>query len=96
MSRHPYEILVKPHLTERAAGGAELDSKKYTFRVALNSNKVQIRRAVEAAFGVRVAKVNTVRIEGKRKRLKTKQAGKRPDWKKAIVTLVEGDEINLI
>ncbi len=96
MSRHPYEILVRPMLTERASAGAELKNRKYIFQVAPDSNKVQIRRAIEAAFGVKVKAVNTVNVLGKRKRLRSKELGKRADWKKAVVTLSEGDEINLI
>ena len=96
MSRHPYEILVRPLLTEKATAGATMKNPRYTFKVALNSNKVQIRRAIEAAFDVKVLKVNTMRVIGKRKRLRTREQGKRPDWKKAIVTLAEGQEINLI
>ncbi len=96
MSRHPYDILVRPLLTERASDGTGLPNKKYFFKVALDSNKVQIRRAVESAFGVKVIRVNTSRVEGKRKRLRQRQEGKRADWKKAIVTLAPGQEINLI
>lgn len=96
MSRHPYDILVRPLLTERSGEGAALTCPKYTFVVHLDSNKVQIRRAVEAAFDVKVKDVTTVRIKGKRKRLRTRKQGKRPDWKKAIVTLEKGQSINLI
>jgi large subunit ribosomal protein L23 len=96
MSRHPYEILIRPLLTERAAHGAEARHPKYIFKVSKDANKVQIRRAVEAAFDVRVTQVNTVNMQGKRKRLRTRKEGKRPDWKKAIVTLAEGDRINLL
>lgn len=96
MSRHPYEILVRPLLTEKATSGSEMKAPQYTFKVSIGANKIQIRRAVEAAFGVQVQKVNTLRIKGKRKRLRHKEQGKRPDWKKAIVTLKEGQSINLI
>jgi large subunit ribosomal protein L23 len=96
MSRHPYEILIRPLLTERASEGTSLTFPKYSFIVAMNSNKVQIRRAVEAAFDVKVKDVTTVRVKGKKKRLRTRKEGKRPDWKKAIVTLEKGQSINLI
>lgn len=96
MSRHPYDILVRPLLTEKASSGTAMKKPQYTFRVAIESNKVQIRRAVESAFNVKVVSVNTVRVLGKKKRLRTRQEGKRPDWKKAIVTLAEGQTINLI
>ena len=96
MSRHPYDILIRPLMTERAINGADFQKKKYVFKVAVTSNKVQIRRAVEAAFGVKVLNVNTTNVGGKRKRLRSKEQGKRPDWKKAVITLAEGNEINLI
>lgn len=96
MSYHPYEILLRPILTEKASAGSDLKRPQYVFRVAIGANKVQIRRAVEAAFEVKVLGVNTVRVKGKRKRLRQREKGKRPDWKKAIVMLAEGQEINLI
>lgn len=96
MSRHPYDILIRPLLTERSGEGAVLDKPKYTFVVNVDSNKIQIRRAVEAAFDVKVTDVTTVRVKGKRKRLRVRKQGKRADWKKAIVTLEKGQSINLI
>ena len=96
MSAHPYEILIRPLLTERASDGTGLAKPKYTFKVASSAIKVQIRRAVEAAFGVKVLGVNTINVLGKRKRLRSRQEGKRPDWKKAIITLAKGNKINLI
>ena len=96
MSRHPYEILIRPLLTEKASAGSAMKKPQYSFEVAIDCNKIQVRRAVEAAFGVKVLHVNTVRVPGKRKRLRLRQLGKRADKKKAIVTLAEGDEINLI
>ena len=96
MSRHPYEILVRPLLTEKAATGSTMKNPQYTFKVHIDSNKIQIRRAVEAAFDVQVVNVNTVRMKGKRKRLRQREKGKRADWKKAIVTLTEGQSINLL
>lgn len=96
MSYHPYEILLCPILTEKASARSDLKRPQYVFRVAIDANKVQIRRAVEAAFEVKVLGVNTVRVKGKRKRLRQREKGKRPDWKKAIVMLAEGQEINLI
>lgn len=96
MSAHPYDILIRPLLTERAGDGAALAKPKYTFIVHIDSNKVQIRRAIEAAFDVKVRDVTTIRVKGKRKRLRTRKEGKRADWKKAIVTLEKGQSINLI
>ncbi len=65
---------------------------KYTFKVSLHANKIEIRKAVEAVFGVKVKSVNTIRMTGKFKRM-GKYIGKRPDYKKAIVTLHEGETI---
>lgn len=65
---------------------------KYTFKVPLRANKVEIRKAVEAVFGVKVKSVATLRTMGKFKRM-GKYIGKRPDYKKAIVTLQEGETI---
>ena len=97
MSKHPYQVLIRPLLTEKATNGQELKNPQYHFRVAIDSNKVEIREAVERAFpGVKVTNVNTIRTKGKTKRLRTAKSGKRADWKKAIVTLEEGQSINLI
>ena len=97
MSRHPYDVLVGPLLTERATSGQGNREPKYAFRVRRDSSNIEIRRAIETAFKVRVVRVNTVLNKGKQKRLRMGQPmGRRPDWKKAIVTLAEGDSINLI
>ena len=93
---HVYEVLSRPLLTEKASAIASMEAPQYTFKVAINANKIQIRRAVEIAFGVKVTSVNTVRVKGKWKRLRMRAKGKRPDWKKAIVTLEKGQSINLI
>ena len=61
--------------------------KKYVFMVDVNANKTQIKEAVELAFGVKVAKVNTIRMQGKAKRTGAYPVGKRPEFKKAIITL---------
>lgn len=97
MSKHPYQILVGPVLTERATAGQGNPEPKYTFKVDVNTNKVEIRKAIERAFNVKVVKVNTVLMKGKLKRLRMGQPeGRRADWKKAVVTLAEGQSINLI
>ena len=96
MSKHPYEILIRPLLTERASEGQGLTEPQYAFQVAYRANKIEIRKAVERAFHVQVKSVNTMVMKGKRKRLRTAQMGRRPNWKKAIVTLSEGQSINLI
>lgn len=85
-----HDIIRKPIISERSMDtqfdrqGNEI--KKYTFEVSLDSNKVEIKKAVEEVFGVKVASVNTIRVNGKEKRM-GRFVGKRPDWKKAIVTL---------
>lgn len=81
-----YDVIVKPIITEKSMG--QLEDKKYTFRVAKNATKVQIRQAVEEVFGVKVKDVNTMNMTGKIKRMGA-HSGKRADWKKAIVTLAE-------
>jgi large subunit ribosomal protein L23 len=70
-------------------------AKKYTLRVDVRANKNQIRRAVEELFPVKVANVNTLRQHGKAKRTRTRKAGSTSEWKKAVVTLKEG-EIELL
>ena len=80
-----YDILIKPVITEQSM--ADVADKKYVFQVALGADKTQIKAAVEEAFGVKVAKVNTVRMQGKVKRTGAYPAGRRPAFKKAVVTL---------
>lgn len=83
-------------LNRRTKGMTENVLAKYTLRVDIRANKHQIRRAVEELFkGVKVASVNTSRVRGKTKRARTLQAGRTSDWKKAVVTLKEG-EIQLV
>ena len=80
-----YDIIIKPVITEQSM--ADVADKKYVFQVAINANKTEIKAAVELAFGVKVAKVNTIRMQGKVKRTGAYPAGKRAAYKKAIVTL---------
>ena len=80
-----YDIIIKPVITEQSM--ADVADKKYVFQVAINANKTEIKAAVEEIFGVKVAKVNTVRMQGKVKRVGANPAGKRADYKKAIITL---------
>ena len=80
-----YDIIKKPVLTEKSY--ADMADKKYTFEVAINANKTEIKAAIEEIFGVKVAKVNTLIVGGKVKRTGAYPAGKRADYKKAIVTL---------
>ncbi len=80
-----YDIIRRPVITEQSM--ENIGDKKYVFEVAINANKTEIKAAVEAVFGVKVAKVNTVRMQGKVKRTGAYPAGRRPAYKKAIVTL---------
>ncbi|MBI2264367.1 MAG: 50S ribosomal protein L23 [Armatimonadetes bacterium] len=84
------DIIVRPIVTEKTMVG--LQSNKYTFEVADRANKVEIRKAVEGIFKVRVLKVTTSTVRGKA-RGSGRTRGKTPDWKKATVTLKEGDKI---
>ena len=87
---NPYDVVYTVLITER---GTTLSEKynKYLLKVNPASNKIQIREAVEAIFPeVKVSKVNVMNMLGKKKRMRSARVGKRPDWKKAIVTLSEG------
>ncbi len=90
-----YDLLREPVLTERSMApvfdreGNEI--KKYTFKVPVSANKVEIKQAVEEVFGVKVQAVNTIRMEGKMKRM-GRSMGRRPAYKKAIVTLASGSK----
>lgn len=68
---------------------------QYTVVADRRANKIQIRKAIQELFKVKVVDVNTMNVRGKLRRKRTAQAGKAPDWKKAIVTLKKGDKINL-
>ena len=80
-----YDIIRKPIITEQSM--ADVADKKYVFEVAMAANKTEIKAAVETIFGVKVAKVNTAVVNGKVKRTGADPAGKRADYKKAIITL---------
>lgn len=88
--RDPYDIIQTVLVTEK---GTELvdDHNQYSFKVNKDANKVEIGIAVEQLFDVKVAAVNTMNRKGKRKRFRQARYGKRPDWKKAIVTVSEGE-----
>jgi large subunit ribosomal protein L23 len=88
------DVIVAPVVSEKSY--ALMEEGVYTFKVHPSASKPEIRDAVQEIFGVRVAKVNTLNRPGKRKRnRRTFTWGRRPDTKRAIVTLVEGDEIDL-
>jgi len=86
-----YSVLKRPLFTEKNDRLKD-QYNKYAFEVELYANKIEIRQAVEQIFGVSVVKVNTMRVHGKVKR-RGRSVGRRPDWKKAIVTLKPGDTI---
>jgi large subunit ribosomal protein L23 len=90
--RDPRDILIKPVVSEKSY--ALLDEGVYTFVVHPDANKTEIRQAVESVFGVRVTNVNTLNRKGKKKR-RGRWIGTRPDTKRAIVTLAEGERIDL-
>lgn len=89
----PYKVIQSLLVTEKGTELAEMD--KYAFKVAPDANKQQVGRAVEEIFEVTVSAVNTMNCRGKKRRIRMGQEGRRPDWKKAIVTLSEG-EIDII
>ena len=94
MSRDPRNVILRPVVSEKSY--ALLDAGVYTFVVAPDANKTEIRQAVESIFNVRVTKVNTLNRKGKRKRnRRTFTYGTRPDTKRAVVTLAAGDRIDL-
>ena len=90
MAANPRDVLVKPVVTEKAS--AMMQENKYTFVVALDANKTEIRQAIEELYKVKVLNVTTLRVMGKTKRM-GKYQGKRSDYKKAIVRLAEGNTI---
>lgn len=83
--KNAYDVIVKPIITEQSMEATE--DKKYVFQVALEATKIDIKHAVEEIFGVKVAKVNTIRMAGKEKRQGAYPAGRRASWKKAMVKL---------
>ena len=88
----PEKIIKRPLLTEKGTTMGEEDNK-VLFEVDLGANKIEIRKAVEKIYGVKVTSVCTLKVRGKIKRV-GRNVGKRPNWKKAIVTLAEGSTID--
>lgn len=80
-----YDILIRPIITEQAM--EQSDIKKYVFEVAKDANKIEIAKAVEEAFGVKVDKVNTLHVRGRQKRVGSNPSGYTASWKKAVVKL---------
>lgn len=87
-----YSVIISPLRTEK--GTKLLAFNKYLFCVQKNANKIEIRHAVEDLYKVKVTKVSTLIVRGKKKRVRFAE-GKTPDWKKAIVTLKAGDKIDV-
>ncbi|HAA90130.1 MAG: 50S ribosomal protein L23 [Thermoanaerobacterales bacterium 50_218] len=91
--RDPRDIILKPVVTEKSVNLAQKENK-YTFYVDKNANKIEIKKAVEELFKVKVLKVNTMIVKGKKKRV-GRFWGRTPDRKKAIVTVRPGDKIEI-
>ena len=87
MATNAYDIIKRPIVTEQSMEQTEM--KRYTFEVAKSANKIEIAKAVEEIFGVKVSKVNTRNMQGKETRTGAYPKGRRPSWKKAMVTLTE-------
>lgn len=88
----PYEIIKRPLITEKTNIQKEI-ANQLTFEVDRRANRIEIKQAIEAAFKVRVAKIQTMQVRGKAKR-RGRFVGKRRNWKKAIVTLMPGERID--
>ncbi|MFA5857951.1 MAG: 50S ribosomal protein L23 [Elusimicrobiota bacterium] len=92
---NPYEIIIRPIVTEKGTALKEKNNQ-YLFQVKVKSTKGQVKQAVETLFKVKVKKVVTMITGGKKQRLRMgAPEGRRPDWKKAIVTVAEGQRIDL-
>ncbi len=88
------DVILRPVVSEKSY--ALLDENAYTFQIDRRANKIEVRQAVEELFGVRVVKVTTLNRKGKRTRnRRTGAVGRRPDTKRAVVSLAEGDRIDL-
>ena len=93
MSRGARDILIRPLITEESSI-LQAEQNKYTFEVHRSATKIDIRNAVETMFDVRVSNVRTMNCAGKERRV-GRSVGRRPDWKKAIVKLAEGEAIDM-
>jgi len=89
-----FEVIKTVRLTEKGTRQGE-KFNQYTVVADRRANKTEIRQAVQELFKVKVTKINTLNVHGKSRRQRTTQAGRAPDWKKAIVTLKDGDKIVL-
>lgn len=87
--RSPYDVILKPVISEKSMADAE--SKKYTFKVAVDANKTEVKHALEEIFGVQITKVNIMNVKGKKKRM-GRTVGMTSASRKAIVTLAKGSK----
>ena len=88
-----YQIIKSPIMTEKVSSLMPL--RKYSFSVARDANKIEIKKAIEKIYHVKVTAISTMTVKGKTKRLRFNQPGKTKTWKKAIVTLKKGQEIKI-
>jgi len=93
--RNPYDIIKTARITEKSTGLTELNNS-YVFEVDPKATKLEVASAIQIIFKKKVAKVNTLNVQGKKKRLRTAHYGRKPHWKKAIVTLKEGESLDLV
>lgn len=91
--KNPRDIIIAPLISEKSMAQIE-ENNTYTFKVDKRCNKIEIRKAMEEIFNVKVLNVNTINVVGKKRRLRFKE-GKKPDWKKAMVKLAEGNRIEI-
>lgn len=89
-----HEVLLAPHISEKTSVSSEMEGR-HTFRVAKDASKLEIRKAVEKLFEVNVKSVQVLNVRGKTKRFGASE-GKRSDWKKAVVRLAEGQDIDFM
>jgi large subunit ribosomal protein L23 len=92
--KEPTQIVANIRLTEKASLLGERNNQ-YVFRVATDANKIEIKQAIEKLFGKKVVRVNTAQYAGKKKRERRADYGRKTHWKKAVVTLAEGEKIEL-
>jgi large subunit ribosomal protein L23 len=92
--KEPTQIVANIRLTEKASLLGERNNQ-YVFRVATEANKIEIKQAIEKLFGKKVVRVNTAQYAGKKKRERRADFGRKTHWKKAVVTLAEGEKIEL-
>jgi len=89
---NPNDVIIRPIISEKSTSSMEIN--KYIFEVPVKANKIMVKQAVKAVFGVQPTDVNILVVRGKRRRVRLR-VGKTAAWKKAIVTLKAGDKINV-